>query len=160
MNIKNTTPHHSHDGTAPDAAAKPVLVYVDDAAHAQQHIAAHAAVAQSSRWILVACAPRITHRISKWVSHSSRENWRRRWADKLFAQMLPWLHARGAQATPVLATGPLDELTQALQAQWGELHILDARRPKLEPSAGRHQNSGALGGFLIGLGALAALQGD
>jgi hypothetical protein len=48
-----------------------------------------------THWVLVACAPRMTHRISKWVSHSSRENWRAKWADKLFDQVVPPLQARG-----------------------------------------------------------------
>jgi len=139
----------------------PVLVYLDDAAHAQQHMAQLAVCAPASHWILVACAPRITHRISKWVSHSSRENWRKRWADKLFAQMRPWLQERGAQATTVLATGPLEELTQALQAEWGALHIVDARRPKLEAAfTSNPATSGTLRSFLLGFGVLLALQGD
>lgn len=157
MNAMNTEPTPSQDAAAP----KPVLVYLDDAAHAQQHIAANPAVAQSSRWILVACAPRITHRISKWVSHSSRENWRKRWAEKLFAQMLPWLQERGAQATPVLATGPLEELTQTLQAEWGELHIVDARRPKLTTAfSSDAQAAGVLRSLVLGFGVLLALQVD
>ena len=72
-----------------------VIVYVDDAAYAQQVLAplcAREAIAPT-QWVLVACAPRMTHRISKWVSHSARENWRTKWADKLFAQMLPVLRA-------------------------------------------------------------------
>jgi hypothetical protein len=44
----------------------------------------------------------MTHRISKWVSHSARENWRAKWADKLFAQVVPGC-ARGDAVTPVLA---------------------------------------------------------
>ncbi|MGE4375963.1 MAG: hypothetical protein AB7E10_01160 [Burkholderiaceae bacterium] len=155
------TPTPSSRACSPATAAMPVLVYLDDAAHAQQHMAQLAAGAPASHWILVACAPRITHRISKWVSHSSRENWRKRWADKLFAQMRPWLQERGARATTVLATGPLEELTQALQAEWGALHIVDARRPKLEatftPDAAA---SGALRSFLLGFGVLLALQAD
>jgi len=155
------TPISSSRTSSPATAAMPVLVYLDDAEHAQQHMAQLAACAPASHWILVACAPRITHRISKWVSHSSRENWRKRWADKLFAQMQPWLQERGAQATTVLATGPLEELTQALQAEWGALHIVDARRPKLEAAfTSNPAASGALRSFLLGFGVLLALQGD
>ena len=72
-----------------------VIVYVDDAAYARQVLEPLAAPATAGtiHWVLVACAPRMTHRISKWVSHSARENWRAKWADKLFAAALPLLQA-------------------------------------------------------------------
>ena len=95
-----------------------VIVYVDDAAYAQQVLAPLFArgAAAGTQWVLVACAPRMTHRISKWVSHSARENWRAKWADKLFAQMLPGLRVPTDRVTTVLAKGPLAELTDQLQA--------------------------------------------
>ena len=113
---------------------KPIIVYVDDAAYAQPMLQAMAnsAQASSSHWLIVACAPRMTHRVSKWVSHRVRENWRDKWADKLFASLLPTLTATGAQVTPVLAKGPLTELIAELQQEHGTAQIIDARRPKQE----------------------------
>jgi len=110
-----------------------VIVYVDDAAYARQilePLSTRPSAAQT-HWILVACAPRMTHRISKWVSHSARESWRAKWADKLFAQVLPWLDASGAQVSTVLAKGPLPDLLAQLQAEHGGAsQVVDARRPK------------------------------
>ncbi len=114
-----------------------IIVYVDDAAHAQ-HMLRPLSARQSRdaggaapHWVLVACAPRMTHRISKWVSHSARENWRDKWADKLFAQLLPGLQAAGAEVSTVLAKGPLPELLTQLQAEHGaDAQVVDARRPK------------------------------
>lgn len=82
-----------------------VIVYIDDADHARAVLAPLVARAGAApcRWIVVACAPRMTHRISKWVSHSARENWRAKWADKLFAQVLPWLGRGSTDVTTVLA---------------------------------------------------------
>jgi hypothetical protein len=97
----------------------------------------------------VACAPRMTHRVSKWVSHSAREHWRTKWADKLFEQVVPPLRARGDDVTPVLARGPLAELTRSLLAEHDGARVLDARRPK---------DAGGDGGWrpdaLLGLGAM------
>jgi len=104
-----------------------VIVYLDDAAYVQAQLPA---AAVPTHWLLVACAPRMTHRVSKWVSHSARENWRAKWADKLFAQVVPRLQERGDTVTPILAKGPLPELTRALVAQHGEARVIDARRPK------------------------------
>lgn len=114
-----------------------IIVYIDDAEYAQQQLmpmkphgqTSHVA-ATATHWVLVACAPRMTHRISKWVSHSARENWRIKWADKLYAQVVPALQERGDSVTTVLAKGPLAALTERLLAEQGTARVLDARRPK------------------------------
>ena len=141
-----------------------VIVYVDDAAYAQQILAPLLAreASANTHWVLVACAPRMTHRISKWVSHSARESWRAKWADKLFAQMLPTLKAPASHVTTVLAKGPLAELTEQLQADHpSAAPVVDARRPKSEaPADGAHAGKhwsplpGTLGSLLTGFGAL------
>ncbi|MDR2332943.1 MAG: hypothetical protein LBE61_05615 [Burkholderiaceae bacterium] len=119
-----------------------IIVYVDDAEYARQIIQplAHQASGQATQWVLVACAPRMTHRISKWVSHSARESWRAKWADKLFAQMLPWVAAEAgsrARVDTVLAKAPLPDLVLQLQQQYGaEAELVDARRPKQENAMG------------------------
>lgn len=124
-----------------------VIVYLDDAAHA---LAQLPPAAEPTHWLLVACAPRMTHRISKWVSHSARENWRAKWADKLFAQVVPPLQDRGDVVTPILAKGPLPELTRVLMAEHGSVRVIDARRPK---STGSGDAMGWSPGALLGLGA-------
>lgn len=147
-----------------------VIVYVDNAEYAQQMLAPLFARESSTRthWVLVACAPRMTHRVSKWVSHSARENWRAKWADKLFAQILPALHVPAGRVTTVLAKGPLAELTDQLQAEGTAVaQVVDARRPKIDTNdrtdaapgsaprrAGGAPLSGKLGSLLTGCGAL------
>lgn len=130
-----------------------IIVYLDDPGYARQQLPA---AGEPTHWVLVACAPRMTHRISKWVSHSARENWRARWADKLFEQVVPALRERGHDVTPVLAKGPLPELTRSLMAQHGTERVLDVRRPKSAdgaPPAGTP-------GTLLGFGALVLAWGD
>jgi hypothetical protein len=108
-----------------------IIVYVDDATYAEQQLAPMTSGQPAgTHWVLVACAPRMTHRISKWVSHSARENWRAKWAEKLFGQISPMLRGRGDQVTEVLAKGPLTDLTKKLQTELGIARVLDARRPK------------------------------
>jgi hypothetical protein len=128
-----------------------VIVYLDDPAYARQQMPA---AGGPTHWVLVACAPRMTHRISKWVSHSARENWRAKWADKLFGAVIPGLQERGDAVTPVLAKGPLPELTRALMAEHGTEQVLDVRRPKApdSPSAGNW-----VPGALMSVGALLVL---
>ena len=123
------------------------IVYLDDADYAVQQISPLRGQT-GGHWILVGCAPRMTHRISKWVSHSARENWRAKWADKLFAQVLPWLGRSSTDVTTVLAKGPLPELAEQLQATHGVAQVVDARRPKAAPAPrGGHNPSSLLAGL-------------
>lgn len=109
------------------------IVYVDEAAHALGMLAPLLQSGQAhtpTRWIVVGCAPRITHRVSKWVTHSARENWRGKWAEKVFDQIVPLLGACGDPVITQLACGPLDEFTAALRARHGAGRLVDARRPR------------------------------
>lgn len=140
-----------------------IIVYVDDADYARRLLQATAQAAQTARahWVLVACAPRITHRVSKFVSNRSRENWRNKWADRLFQDCVPMLQDRGVQVSTVLARGPLPELLASLQAEHGgQAQVIDMRRPKMQ----EHETQVAqqpvlsplrkLAGTLAGVGAL------
>ncbi|CAN7405552.1 hypothetical protein LJR290_005488 [Variovorax sp. LjRoot290] len=148
-----------------------IILYVDDAAYAREFLAklSPEAVGTGARhWVLVACAPRMTHRISKWVSHSARENWRSKWFAKVQEQLLPALRLEGGEVTPVLAKGPLAELTQRLKLEHGAAQVVDARRPKigvdLEPVApdvpSPGQSGWALPGAVLGMGALLVLANE
>ena len=114
-----------------------IIVYLDDAAYAHQQLTpmrGSAATPQRrgapTHWVLVACPPHMTQRIGKWLSHTARQNWRMKWADKLFAQVVPDLRSAGDEVTTVLAKGPLPQMTRRLEAQYQTTRVLDARRPK------------------------------
>ena len=146
-----------------------VILYVDDPSHALEQLTRlQAAGLRPTHWVLAACAPRMTSRISKWVSHSARANWRVKWFARLQDTLAPALQAEGAQFTAVLAQGPLMALTQQLLLEHGAARVIDLRRPKvgasLEPvqstradPAPARRRSGALSGGTLGLGALLLL---
>ncbi len=110
-----------------------IIVYLDDVDYAKQQLAPMTSNSQAERthWILVACPPRMTRHISKWVSYSARENWRAKWADKVFAQISPDLQASGDRVTCMLASSSLTDMTQDLLSRQGTARVLDARRPRL-----------------------------
>ncbi len=149
-----------------------IIVYLDDAAFARHQLAPMKNSASGSqpgtRWILVACPPRMTRHISKWVNHTARQNWRIKWADKLFAEIMPELQAQGDTVTTVLAHGPLLELTQELLTQHGVARVLDARRPKfgqdMQPvTADQPAGSEArwtVPGAIVGMGAALVLAAE
>jgi hypothetical protein len=148
-----------------------IILYVDDAAYAREFLAnapADTVGKGATHWVLVACAPRMTHRISKWVSHSARENWRGKWFGKVQDQIVPLLRRPGDAITPVLAQGSLTDLTQRLKLEHGAARVIDARRPKIgvdmepvSPDQKVPANAAwTLPGAAMGLGALLVLANE
>jgi len=110
-----------------------IIVYVDDAAYGQQLLQPMLQGMGSgvtTRWLVVACPPRMTHRVSKWLAPSSRDSWRTKWAEKVFAQLFPLLVKNGDEAHTYMAKADLKDQTESLIKQHGQARILDARRPK------------------------------
>ncbi len=151
-----------------------IIVYVDDAEYALRQIAPMNASKGSltgrepTHWILVACAPRLTRRISKWVSHSARENWRAKWTEKLFEQVVPMLKTHGDSVTTVVATNALPDLTRKLSQEHGTSRVLDARRPKfgqemqpVSPNQPEAKKDGwQVPGAVVGMGAVLLIAAD
>lgn len=111
-----------------------MIVYIDEAAYALKMLTPMLpsdAARTPTRWIVVGCAPRVTHHVSKWVTNSARQSWRGKWAEKVFAQVVPLLQGPGDAVITQVASGPLCDLTDALMTQYGSGRVLDARRPKL-----------------------------
>ena len=144
-----------------------IIVYVDDAAYALQMLQPMRLVDSihgPARWIVVGCAPRVTHRVSKWVTPSARESWRAKWAEKVFFQLQPLLQQGGDTVVTLLAQSALPAQTEALVAQYGSARVLDARRPKfgqdLQPVTNAQiQESHTVLGYasaLLGAGVLVA----
>ncbi len=148
-----------------------IILYVDDTTYARDFLARSAPEAAGGgarHWVMVACAPRMTARISKWVSHSARANWRAKWFARTQAQMLPLFEHAGDAVTPVLAQGTLTELTQRLKMEHGAAaRVVDARRPKIgvdlepvTPDQEPSKSGWALPGAVMGMGALLVLANE
>jgi hypothetical protein len=144
-----------------------IIVYVDEATYAQQLLQPMLTPGDArspTRWIVVGCAPRMTHHVSKWVTHSARQSWRGKWAEKLFAQLTPLLQQGGDSVVTQLAQNPLCDQTEALVKTYGVARVLDARRPRfgqdLQPvtATQAQEHHGVLGyaAALAGAGLLVA----
>ena len=111
-----------------------IVVYVDDADYAQQMLQPMLATGKSGnsvQWIVVACAPHLSHDAGKWVSPGALQSWRGEWADKVFAQLEPLLRQEGNTVITRLAETVLTDQSASLIKEFGEARVLDARRPKL-----------------------------
>ena len=111
-----------------------IIVYVNDTAHAQQTLAPMCRASDSpagagvqTQWIVVACPPRLTRHISKWLTHSARMQWRDKWSAKVFADLKPMLSSPGNQVKTLTAQGTLVDLTAELIKTHGVARVLDAR---------------------------------
>ena len=108
-----------------------VIMYVDDVQHALSGVkGARAEGVGARRWVLVACPPRVTHHVSRWVTRSARESWRSKWAHKLFAQLLPALDGMGDEVITCMGDLHLQAQSEALLRQHPSARIIDARRPR------------------------------
>ena len=57
-----------------------IIVVLDDATHALNQVLPMRKEGVRTHWILLACPPRLTRHISRWVNQGSRNAWRKRWA--------------------------------------------------------------------------------
>ncbi|MCY7370597.1 MAG: hypothetical protein LH479_06960, partial [Polaromonas sp.] len=85
-----------------------VVVYVEDPVHALQVLQPALSLSQQhvlnpTRWLVVGCAPRVTHHASKWGTHSARNAWRRKWGDEVSGQIVPVLRKDGDEVITLLA---------------------------------------------------------
>jgi hypothetical protein len=133
-----------------------IIVYVDDAAYGQQLLQPMLqgmGSGATARWIVVGCPPRMTRHMSKWLTRSARDNWRIKWAEKVFSQLTPLLANNGDQVNTCLAKADLPSQTESLIKQHGVARVLDARRPKfgenLQPVTATQiqERQGAMGYF-------------
>ena len=107
-----------------------IAVFVNDAAHARHVLEPLLEGGRPTRWIVVACAPKLTRHIGRWVSNAARTQWRERWASELYAELEPGLAADGNRVEKMLARRPLVEVSARLQSREAGVRLLDARAPR------------------------------
>jgi len=147
-----------------------IIVFIDEADYAVQMLQPMLPTTNPTptRWVLVGCAPRITRRISKWVTQSARQSWQAAWADKVFAQVLPSLQQGRTGDEVITHLAPsrqsLCDLTRSFTQQYGSSRVLDARRPKLghefQPvTEGQKQERHQMAGYATALAGAGMLAG-
>ena len=107
-----------------------IIVVVDDAEYALKMLAPMQHQGQPTQWVLLACPPRLTRHIGRWVNHASREAWRKKWSQELVDKLQPALQTGGDRMVWRMTKGNLVEQTRQLQSEFNTHRVLDARRPK------------------------------
>jgi hypothetical protein len=109
-----------------------IAVYVNDVDHARHVLQPLAQSQGPTHWVVVACPPRLTRHIGRWVAQAAREQWRERWATEAYAQLEPMLKAGpGNKVEKLLAKRPLTDVTARLQTRLAGVRLLDARQSRL-----------------------------
>lgn len=109
-----------------------IAVFTNDAAYARRILQPMLNGADPTHWVLVACPPRFSRHLGRWVSRDAHEQWRARWAAALFDALEPDLKLHPhSKVEKLLAKRPLVTLTARLETRLGPLRLLDARRPRV-----------------------------
>ena len=128
------------------------IVFIDDAAFALQRLKEHCSE-DSGHWVLVACAPKITRRASRWGNRSTLDKWRNKWAKNLFEGLIP--HSpllQRARVSTHISEVSVQQMTAQLHAEHPQAQVLDGRRPKAisePPSADFVPRPAKLAGSLL-----------
>lgn len=129
-----------------------MIVYVDDAEYALRKLCPPRPSSEGQiavRWVLVACAPRVTQHVSKWVTRSARESWRGKWAEKLFARLVPELQRRGDQVITCVGKINLLAHTDALLLEYEAARVIDVRRPKASDGGATRPEAGLMSWLMV-----------
>ena len=111
-----------------------IALFIDDAEAARLALRPILQSRDARRVILVACAPKLTRHVSRFVSQAGREQYRQNWARDLFSELQPlWSAAPRGTIETMIAKAPPDVIVQRMRVQVGtDLLAIDARKAGLE----------------------------
>jgi hypothetical protein len=111
-----------------------IALFIDDAATARMALQPLIQSADTGRLLLVACAPKLSRHVGRYVSHAGREQYRQRWARELFTELQPlWSTAPRGTVETMIAKAPPEVVVQRMKVHDGSrLLAIDARKAALE----------------------------
>lgn len=111
-----------------------IALFIDDAAAARIAMQPLIQSRAAGRVVLVACAPKLSRHVGRFVSNAGREQYRQRWARELFTELQPlWATAPRGTVETMIAKAPLEVILQRMKVHEGtDLLAIDARKAALE----------------------------
>lgn len=145
-----------------------IIIVLDDPEVALKTLIPMKNGSNPTQWVLLVCPPRLTRHIGRWVSQSSRDAWRNKWAQELVQKIKPALGGDGDRVQWRMAKGTLAEQIRKLQTEFFSTRVLDVRRSKfgqdLEPVTAdqptEHASRWTLPGGAAALGVALLLASD
>src|SRR5512139_3404050 len=117
-----------------NACMKTVALFIDDTEAARMALRPLLQSRADGRVVLVACAPKLSRHVGRFVSNAGREQYRQRWARDLFTELQPlWSMAPRGTVETMVAKAPPEVVVQRMKVHEGtDLVAIDARRTALE----------------------------
>jgi hypothetical protein len=104
------------------------VIFVNDKAHAMDQVLLLLEGSQPTQWVLVGCPPRLQRHSSKWLTQRALKKHKTEWTDENLKDIVQLLKVRGHQVLTRVAQAPLIEVTKALQSEFINLRVVDARK--------------------------------
>jgi hypothetical protein len=106
------------------------VVYINDKSHAMNQVLPMLEESQSTQWVLVACPPRLNRHTGKWLTQRAQRKFREDWAKTNLKDLVDLLTQRQQSVLTRVADQSLLQFTKSLRAEFGQIRIVDARRPR------------------------------
>ncbi len=106
------------------------VVYINDKSHAMNQVLPMLEESQSTQWVLVACPPRLNRHTGKWLTQRAQRKFREDWAKTNLKDLVDLLTQRQQSVLTRVADQSLLQFTKPLRAEFGQIRIVDARRPR------------------------------
>lgn len=106
------------------------VVYINDKSHAMNQVLPMLEESQSTQWVLVACPPRLNRHTGKWLTQRAQRKFREDWAKTNLKDLVDLLTQRKQSVLTRVADQSLLQFTKSLRAEFGQIRIVDARRPR------------------------------
>jgi hypothetical protein len=110
------------------------VVYINDKSHAMNQILPLLEESQATQWVLVACPPRLNRHTGKWLTQRAQRKFREDWAKTNLNDLVVLLTQRQQTVVTRVADQSLLQFTKSLRAEFGQIRIVDARRPRVSES--------------------------
>jgi hypothetical protein len=110
------------------------VVYINDKSHAMNQVLPLLEETQPTQWVLVACPPRLNRHTGKWLTQRAQRKFRDDWAKTNLKDLVELLAQRQQPNITRVADQSLLQFTKSLRAEFGQIRIVDARRPRTAES--------------------------
>jgi hypothetical protein len=106
------------------------VVYINDKSHAMNQVLPLLEASHATQWVLVACPPRLNRHTGKWLTQRAQRKFREDWTQTNLKELVELLTQRHQSVVTRVAHQSLLQFTKTLRAEFGQIRIVDARRPR------------------------------
>ena len=103
-------------------------VYINDHEHGPRQILSLLNGQAPAHWVLLACPPRMSRHLGRWLSQPAKKKWRQRWSEEALHEVIERVRAKGDTYEVRVVREPHPKLERELRRTYRGLRTIDARR--------------------------------